>query len=194
MTAGIDMTLALIEEDLGMEVAQAVARMLVVYYRRPGGQYQYSSLVALDPGSDRIRKTLSFARENLATDLSVDQLAEICCLSVRQFGRAFTAATGMTPAKALERLRVEAARPMVADGRHTFDEIARIVGFGVPDRMAQSFLRITGHTPSELRRAWRERDGQFPHGPCATCQRGIRNSAHYHAHRGGRHCRRRWLP
>lgn len=156
MTTGIDMTLALIEEDLGREIAQAVARMLVVYYRRPGGQYQFSSLLGLDPGSDRIRKTLSFARENLAANLSVEHLAEVCGLSVRQFGRAFASATGMTPAKAIERLRVETARPIVEDGRQTFDEIARLVGFGDPDRMAQSFLRITGQTPSEVRRMARQ--------------------------------------
>jgi len=162
MTAGIDMTLAMIEEDLGRQIAQAVARMLVVYYRRPGGQYQFSSLVDLDPGSDRIRKTLSFARENLTADLSVEHLAEISSLSVRQFGRAFAAATGMTPAKAIERLRVEAARPMVEDGRQTFDEIARLVGFGDPDRMTQSFLRVTGQTPSELRHTSRQSTSANP--------------------------------
>jgi len=155
MSAGIDMTLALIEEDHGKERAQAVARMLVVYYRRPGGQYQFSSLLDFDPGSDRIRKTLSFARENLRNDLSVERLAEVAHLSVRQFGRAFSSATGMTPAKAIERLRVEAARPMVEDGRQTFDEIARLVGFIDPDRMHQSFLRTLGHTPQEIRRLYR---------------------------------------
>jgi transcriptional regulator GlxA family with amidase domain len=71
MTAGIDMALALIEEDIGREISRAVARMLVVYYRRPGGQLQYSSLLDLDPGSDRIRRALSFAREHLSVSLSV---------------------------------------------------------------------------------------------------------------------------
>jgi transcriptional regulator GlxA family with amidase domain len=156
MSAGIDMTLAMIEEDLGKAIARAVARMLVVYYRRPGCQYQFSSLLDFDPGSDRIRRTLSFARENLAKDLSVESLAEVASLSVRQFGRIFTASTGMTPAKAIERLRVEAARPMVEDGRQTFDEIARLVGFVDPDRMCQSFLRVVGHTPLELRRVARQ--------------------------------------
>lgn len=156
MTAGIDMTLALIEEDFGRETAQAVARMLVVYYRRPGGQYQFSSLLDLDPGSsDKIRKALRFARENLTANLTVEYLAEVCGLSIRQFSRAFAAATGMTPAKAIERLRVEAARPLVEDSRQTLDEIARHVGFVDPDRLTQSFLRITGHTPSEVRRMWR---------------------------------------
>ena len=108
MTAGIDVALALIEEDLGAAVARKVARMMVVYYRRPGGQMQYSSLLDLDPGSDQIRKVLSFAREHLARPLTVDELAEVAHLSVRQFSRAFVAATGLTPAKAVERLRLEA--------------------------------------------------------------------------------------
>ncbi|GAA4256861.1 GlxA family transcriptional regulator [Azospirillum formosense] len=156
LSAGIDMTLALIEEDLGQEAARSLARMLVVYYRRPGGQYQYSSLLDFDPGSDRIRRTLSFARENLAADLSVERLADVAHLSVRQFGRAFTTSTGMTPAKAVERMRVEAARTMVEDGRQTFAEIARLVGFIDPDRMCQSFLRVLGHSPQELRRQFRQ--------------------------------------
>ncbi len=152
MSAGVDMTLAMIEEDLGREVAQSVARMLVVYYRRPGGQHQYSSLVELSAGSERIDRALAFARERLAEPLNVERLAKAASLSPRQFSRAFHAATGMTPAKALERLRVEAARPMVEDGRRTFDEIARLAGFGDPERMRQSFVRTLGHTPLELRR------------------------------------------
>ena len=160
MTAGIDMTLALIEDDLGKAIAQAVARMLVVYYRRPGGQQQFSSLLDLDPNSDRIRRSLSFIRENLGASLPVERLAEAARLSVRQFGRAFAASTGMTPAKAVERIRVEAARPMVEDGGRSFDEIARLTGFGDTDRMCQSFLRTLGHTPQELRRASRHIGGE----------------------------------
>lgn len=165
MTAGIDMTLALIEEDLGKDAARSLSRMLVVYYRRPGGQYQFSSLLDFDPGSDRIRRTLSFARENLGSDLSVERLADAARLSVRQFGRAFTASTGLTPAKAVERMRVEAARPMVEDGRQSFEEIARLVGFIDPDRMCQSFVRTLGHTPQELRRLFRQ---VAPDGPRRT--------------------------
>jgi transcriptional regulator GlxA family with amidase domain len=153
MTAGIDMTLALIEEDLGAETARAVARMLVVYYRRPGGQMQRSSLLDLDPGSDRIRSALVFAREHLSEPMSVERLAEVAGLSVRQFSRAFASGTGMTPAKAIERLRVEAARPRIEDGRETLDTIAEAVGFANPERMRQSFIRILGHTPRALRRA-----------------------------------------
>jgi len=152
MTAGIDMVLALIEEDLGREISRAVARMLVVYYRRPGGQLQYSSLLDLDPESDRIRNVLSFAREHLAEPLSVERLAEAAHLSVRQFSRAFMTATGLTPAKAIERLRAEAARPRVEDGRETLETIAQMVGFADPERMRQSFIRAFGQPPQAMRR------------------------------------------
>jgi transcriptional regulator GlxA family with amidase domain len=151
MTAGIDMVLAMIEEDLGREVARSVARMLVVYYRRPGGQMQFSSLLEIDPQSDRIGAALAFMREHLAEPLSIDRVAESVHLSPRQFGRAFLESTGMTPAKAIERLRVEAARPAVEDGRATLDAIARKTGFGDADRMRESFLRVLGQPPQALR-------------------------------------------
>ncbi|VVN86397.1 HTH-type transcriptional regulator CdhR [Pseudomonas fluorescens] len=156
MSAGIDMSLAMIEQDLGKATALSVARMLVVYYRRPGGQYQFSSLLDFDPGSDRIRTTLSFAREHLRDNLSVERLAEVANLSVRQFGRAFASSTGMTPARAVERLRVEAARPQVEDGWQTFEEIARLNGFIEAGRMCQSFRRVIGRTPQELRHCARQ--------------------------------------
>jgi transcriptional regulator GlxA family with amidase domain len=155
MTAGIDMTLALIEEDLGRELSRTVARMLVVYYRRPGGQMQYSSLLDLDPGSDRIRSALIFMREHVSEPLPVERLAEVAHLSVRQFSRAFVTGTGMTPAKAIERMRVEVARPRVEDGRETLDVIAQAVGFADSERMRQSFIRILGHPPRVLRRTTR---------------------------------------
>ena len=166
MTAGIDMALALIEEDLGREISRAVARMLVVYYRRPGGQLQHSSLLELDPGSDRIRHVLSFAREHLSDPLSVERLADVAHLSVRQFSRAFLAATGMSPAKAIERLRVEAARPRVEDGREALEAIAQAVGFADPERMRQSFIRVFGQPPRAIRHAARtaetvERSGTY---------------------------------
>jgi transcriptional regulator GlxA family with amidase domain len=155
MTAGIDMTLALIEEDCGADISRAVARMMVVYYRRPGGQLQHSSLLEMEPGSDRIRRVLSFARENLAAPLSVERLADEANLSVRQFSRAFMEATGTTPAKAIERLRVEMARPRVEEGREALEVIARAVGFADPERMRQSFTRVFGQAPQAIRRAAR---------------------------------------
>jgi transcriptional regulator GlxA family with amidase domain len=153
MTSGIDMALAMIEEDLGAEVARKVARMMVVYYRRPGGQLQYSSLLDLDPGSDRIRRVLSFAREHLSEHLSVEHMAEVAHLSPRQFSRAFLAATGMTPARAVERLRVEAARPLVEETREPLETIAEAVGFAGAERMRQSFVRVLAQPPRSLRRS-----------------------------------------
>jgi len=155
MTAGIDMTLALIEEDLGREISRAVARLMVVYYRRPGGQLQHSSLLDLDPAQDRIRRVISFAREHLPESLPVERLADVAHMSLRQFSRAFLAATGMTPAKAIERLRAEAARARVEDGRENLETIARTVGFADAERMRQTFIRVFGQPPRELRRSAR---------------------------------------
>lgn len=152
ITAGIDLALALIEEDLGKDVARSVARLLVVYHRRAGGQMQFSSLLKLDPDSDRIRRVLSFAREHLDHPLPVEKLAEVANLSVRQFSRAFARATGTTPAKVVERLRAESARPRVQDGREPLESIARSVGFIDADRMRLSFRRVFGQTPQTLRR------------------------------------------
>jgi transcriptional regulator GlxA family with amidase domain len=149
------MAQTLIEEDLGREIARAVARMLVVYYRRPGGQMQYSSLLELDPESDRIRNLLRFACEHLSDPLSVERLAEVAHLSVRQFRRAFIAATGMISAKSIERLRAESARPRVEDSRETLETIAQAVGFADPEWMRQSFIRVFGHPPQAIRRAAR---------------------------------------
>jgi len=113
MTAGIDLALAMIEKDLGADVARAVARKLVVYHRRAGGQSQFSALLELEPKSDRIQSALAYAKRNLDKPLTVGQLAEAAHLSPRQFSRAFRAETGQSPAKAVENLRVEAARLMM---------------------------------------------------------------------------------
>ena len=152
ITAGIDLCLALIEEDLGVDIAKQVARSLVVYYRRPGGQRQYSSLIDLHSVSERVANVLSYARENLGQVLTVERLAEVANLSVRQFARAFQAATGSSPAKAIERIRTDAARARIEDGQLTLEQIAREVGFGDARRMRQSFLRIYGHPPQAVRR------------------------------------------
>lgn len=155
VTAGIDLALALIEQDLGVDAARAVARTLVVYHRRPGGQSQFSALLDLAPATDRIQAALSFAREHLREPLPVDRLAEAACLSPRQFGRAFLAETGQTPAKAIERLRAEAARPRIEDGAEPIEAIARDVGFSDPERMRRAFLRCFGQPPQAMRRGRR---------------------------------------
>ena len=113
ISAGIDLALAVIADDLGERVARAVARQLVVYYRRPGGQSQFSTLLELDPASSRIARALGYAREHLHEALDVDRLAEVAHLSRRQFTRTFRLETGQSPAKAVETLRVEAARLML---------------------------------------------------------------------------------
>ena len=159
-SAGIDLGLALIEEDVGLEMSQAVARGLVVYHRRLGGQSQYSALMDMDPSSDRIRRALAFAREHLHEPLPVERLAEAASLSLRQFGRAFLAETGVSPAKAVERLRAEAARPMVEGGAQPLEAIARLVGFADPERMRQAFVRCFGQPPQALRRAGRSNRGK----------------------------------
>ncbi|AMV48482.1 GlxA family transcriptional regulator [Paraburkholderia caribensis] len=152
VTAGIDLALAMIEEDLGPVISNLVARNLVVYHRRPGGQSQFSALGDMEPRSSRIREVLTYIREHLDDTLSTDHLASIACLSTRQFGRAFLAETGETPAKAVERLRVEVAKQRVQHGAEPIEVIARHVGFSDPDRMRRAFIRMFGHCPNTIRR------------------------------------------
>ena len=156
ITAGIDLALALIEEDHGTNLAHEVARELVVYYRRPGGQSQFSAMSELAPESDRIRRVLSYAREHLRENLSLDRLAAAAHLSTRQFGRAFRGETGETPAKAVERLRAEVARERVEEGTEPVEAIAEAVGFRDPERMRRAFLRLYGEPPQALRRKARD--------------------------------------
>lgn len=155
VTAGIDLALAMVDADVNTEISRAVARQLVVYHRRAGGQSQFSALLELEPPSDRIRQALQFARDNLHEALPVDRLAEAARLSPRQFARAFLAETGQTPAKAVERLRAETARLRVENSNEPIDAIARSVGFADPERLRHSFIRSFGHPPQSLRRAAR---------------------------------------
>jgi transcriptional regulator GlxA family with amidase domain len=155
MTAGIDLALGLVERDVGAKVARAVARGLVVYHWRTGGQSQHSTLLELEPKSDRIQSVLTYVKQNLAEPLSVEQLAEVARLSPRQFSRAFRMETGRTPAKAVERLRLETARLMLEESRHTIDQIAVATGFSDPRRMREAFLRLFGQPPQAFRRSAR---------------------------------------
>ena len=155
MSAGIDLALAMIERDHGAELARSVARKMVVYHRRAGGQSQFSALLELAPKSDRIQTALTFARRNLRADLSVEQLAEVANLSPRQFSRAFRTETGQSPAKAVENLRVEAARLLMEEGQLPLDTVARETGFADRERMRRAFLRAFGQPPQAIRRAAR---------------------------------------
>lgn len=152
MTAGTDLALAMVEQDLGAEVARAVAKKLVVFHRRSGGQLQHSALLELDAKSDRIQNALIYAKSNLHTPLTVDQLADVAHLSPRQFSRAFRSETGQSPAKAVESLRVEAARSMMEEGQTPIDVVARETGFADRNRMRRAFLRAFGQPPQSLRR------------------------------------------
>ncbi|MBY4868937.1 GlxA family transcriptional regulator [Burkholderia sp. Bp9017] len=152
IASGIDLALAMIERDMGPDVARAVSRLLVVPYRRPGGQSQFSAMSQMEPESDRIRIALNFAREHLAEALPVERLADAARLSPRQFGRAFRRETGETPARAVERLRVEAARLRLQDGSEPIEQIALAVGFTDPERMRRAFVKLHGHPPQSIRR------------------------------------------
>ena len=155
ITAGIDLALAMIEEDCGAEVSKAIARDLVAYHRRAGGQSQFSAMLELEPPAGRIKDVLIFAREHLGERLSVGRLAAVACISPRQFARLFLAETGETPARAIERLRVEAATPRVQNSIEPIERVAADVGFGDLERMRGAFLRIYGLPPQALRRASR---------------------------------------
>ena len=156
ITAGIDLALAMIAEDLGEAVARRTAQQLVVYYRRPGGQSQFSALLDMRAGEGRFGELLGWVREHLALRLSVEDLAERAAMSPRNFARAFTAEIGVTPAKAVERMRLEAAQSLIEDTSRPMDMIAGDTGFGDPDRMRRAFLRGLGQPPQALRRASRQ--------------------------------------
>lgn len=156
MTAGLDMALAMVEKDLGTDVARSVAHKLVMYQRRSGGQSQHSELLDMSPKSDRIQSALEFARKNLKKTINVEDLAEQVNLSPRQFTRVFTAETGQSPAKAIENLRLEAARFMIEDSHHPLEIIARETGFRDRRHMREAFLRGFGVPPQAVRRGARE--------------------------------------
>lgn len=151
ITAGIDLALALIAADLGEQVARQVARQLVVYYRRPGGQSQYSALLELSNAQGRFAELLDYVRSHLDQSFSVEALAARACMSPRHFARAFTAETGSTPAKAIERLRVEAAVAALENGLPV-QTVARQYGFANPETLRRACLRLRGMPPSALRR------------------------------------------
>lgn len=152
MSAGIDLALGMVEKDFGADLARSVAQKLVVYHRRAGGQSQHSALLDLDAKSDRIQSALAYARSHLRAPLPVEELAAAANLSPRQFSRAFRAETGQSPAKAVEHLRVEAARMMIEQSRHPIDVIAAETGFADRERMRRAFIRAFGQPPQALRR------------------------------------------
>ncbi|GAA4492522.1 GlxA family transcriptional regulator [Gluconacetobacter tumulicola] len=151
MTAGTDLVVGMIERDHGPEVARSVAKGMVMYHRRSGGQSQHSTLLDLGTNEDRVQRALNHARRNLAQSLTIDDLAAVACLSPRQFTRLFRSETGTTPAKAIEALRVEAAKLMLAQSRLSIEVIAREVGFANRERMRVAFARVHGEVPRAIR-------------------------------------------
>lgn len=150
VTAGIDLALALVEADLGRALALAVARHLVVFLKRPGGQAQFSTTLALQHGDDRFERLHSWIADNLCRDLSVASLADAAGMSERSFVRHYRQATGRTPARAVEQVRIEAARQMLETGRPV-KRVAARCGFGSEETMRRSFLRLLGTTPQAYR-------------------------------------------
>ena len=155
ITAGIDLALAIVAEDYGDDIAQKTARQLVIYNRRSGGQSQFSSLLELKAPNGRFGPLLTWARENLDAQLTVEHLAERAGMSSRHFTRAFVAETGTTPFKAVERLRLEVARQQVQSSSEAIERVAHTTGFRDPERMRRAFIRAFGQPPQSLRRAAR---------------------------------------
>ncbi|CEJ15874.1 HTH-type transcriptional regulator CdhR [bacterium YEK0313] len=152
ISAGIDLALALIEDDLGVDIARRTAQQLVVHHRRPGGQSQFSALVELGGRTGRFAELIVWMRTRLAERLTVERMANQAAMSPRHFARAFLSETGTTPAKAVERLRLETARLAVETGHAPLERIAETTGFGDAGRMRRAFLRNFGLPPQALRR------------------------------------------
>jgi transcriptional regulator GlxA family with amidase domain len=156
VTAGIDMALALIEEDLGRAIALDVARRLVVFLKRPGGQSQFSGhLAAQEVSSTGLRDLPEWIVGHLADDLSVERLAARAAMSPRNFARVFRRESGCTPGKFVERARVDAARRLLEDGEDTLETIATRCGFGSGEHMRRTFRRHVGVVPIDYRRRFR---------------------------------------
>ena len=152
MSASVDLAMALVERDIGADATLKVAGQLVIGQRRYGRQQQRPETMALEPKSDRVQMALSHARANLRSALTVEELAGAANLSPRQFTRVFGEETGFSPARAVEKLRLEAARLLVTQGRLAIDTIANETGFGDSERMRRAFQKAFGQSPRTVRR------------------------------------------
>jgi len=156
VTAGMDLALALVEEDHGRALALEVARQLVMFLRRPGGQSQFSAQLAVQ-SADRepLRELQAWITEHPDADLSVPTLARRVAMSPRNFARVFTREVGMTPARFVESVRVEAARRRLEESAHGVDSVATACGFGTAESMRRAFLRIVRVPPAAYRHRFR---------------------------------------
>jgi transcriptional regulator GlxA family with amidase domain len=154
VTAGMDLALHLVEQDWSREVAVQVARTLVLFLRRPGGQSQFSPHLAAENGRESIRQAQRHVLAHPEADLSVPALAAVAGMSPRNFARAFLADTGITPAKFVEQARIDAARLRLEQSGAAIDSIARSCGFGAPERMRRAFHRHLSIDPSSYRKTF----------------------------------------
>jgi transcriptional regulator GlxA family with amidase domain len=156
VTAGMDLALALVEDDLGRDVAHAVARELVMFLRRPGSQSQFSvPLWSAQPSSDPIRMVVDAIHAGPGARHGIEDLAARAGLSTRHLQRRFTAELGVPPAAYVERVRIEAARRALAEGEDPVDAIARRCGFGTAETLRRAFHRHVGVSPSDYRDRFR---------------------------------------
>jgi transcriptional regulator GlxA family with amidase domain len=152
VTAGMDLALALVEEDHGLQAARDVARELVLFLKRPGGQSQFSAQLQMQMADRRpLAELQSWIADHLQADLSVAVLARRVAMSPRNFARVFTRSVGITPARYVEKLRVEAVRRRLEETRSTVDEVAAECGFGTRESMRRAFHRTLRVSPTAYR-------------------------------------------
>ncbi|MFF9040698.1 GlxA family transcriptional regulator [Streptomyces sp. NPDC014892] len=156
VTSGIDLALALVEEDIGREAALTLARHLVVFLRRPGNQAQFSAQLAAQTAQrEPLREVQRWITEHPGDDLSVEHLAARARLSPRHFARAFRTETGMTPGRYVDRVRLEHARRLLEDTSDGVEEISRTCGYGTAEAMRRAFVKALATSPAEYRRRFR---------------------------------------
>lgn len=167
VTSGIDLALALVEEDLGRATALTVARHLVVFLRRPGNQAQFSvQLAAQTARREPLRDVQQWITEHPDGDLSVDALAARASLSPRHFARAFEAETGTTPGRYVDRVRLQHARRLLEESAEGVEEISRASGYGTPEAMRRAFVKALGTPPVEYRHRFRPAPAHRQENPC----------------------------
>jgi transcriptional regulator GlxA family with amidase domain len=160
VTSGIDLALSMVEEDLGSALALEIARTLVVFLKRPGGQSQFSAYLTSEASRPELKDLQAWIMLHLAENLRVETLAERMCMSPRNFARFFLAETGMTPAKFVESARIDAARHYLGSSKLSIEAVAKKSGFGDQERMRRAFIRQLGVNPQSYRDRF---SGSDPH-------------------------------
>lgn len=162
ITAGIDLALALVDEDLGADIALDVARALVMFLHRPGGQSQFSAALRQPQARhQKIRDVQAYVTEHPQKDLRVSELADRAAMSTRNFIRVFTRETGEPPARFVQRIRIERARHLLEEERLSVEQVADQCGFGTAETMRRRFMDALGSSPSEYRARFAKRSSHF---------------------------------